>query len=122
MGSMPVIGPRTVAASATVRPMGPTTSWLCEMGTTPERLVSPSVGLMPTIELFDDGQTMDPSVSVPSAAAARLAATAAPDPELEPHGLWSRTYGSWHWPARPLQPLEDWKERKFAHSDRLAFP
>jgi hypothetical protein len=51
-----------------------------------------------------------------------LAATAAPDPELEPHGLWSSTYGLRHWPARPDQPLEDWVERKLAHSDRLALP
>src|SRR5439155_14473698 len=92
------------------------------MGTTPDLLVSPSVGLIPTMQLFEEGHTIDPSVSVPSAPADRFAAGAAPDPELEPHGLWSRTYGSWHWPARPLQPLEDWKERKFAHSDRLAFP
>jgi hypothetical protein len=71
--------------------MGPVTSWLWAIGTTPERLVSPRVGLIPTRLLFDDGQTIDPSVSVPRAAAARLAAGAAPDPELEPQGLWSRT-------------------------------
>ena len=35
----------------------------------------------------DDGQTIEPSVSVPTAAAQRLAATAAAEPELEPHGL-----------------------------------
>ena len=35
-----------------------------------------------------DGQgTTDPSVSVPIAPAARLAAIAAPDPELDPHAL-----------------------------------
>jgi hypothetical protein len=56
------------------------------MGTMPERLTSPSVGLIPTTELADDGQTMDPSVSVPTATAARLAAMAAPLPELEPQG------------------------------------
>jgi hypothetical protein len=36
------------------------------------------------------GQTIEPSVSVPSATALRLAATATAEPELEPHGLWSR--------------------------------
>lgn len=85
------MGPRTVAASATVRAMGPVTSWLWASGTTPERLVSPRVVLIPTRALWEDGQTIDPSVSVPSEAAARLAATAVPDPELEPHGLWSST-------------------------------
>jgi hypothetical protein len=39
------------------------------------------------MQLFDEGQTIDPSVSVPSAPAARFAAGAAPDPELDPHGL-----------------------------------
>ena len=35
----------------------------------------------------DDGHTIEPSVSVPIAAAHRFAATAAPEPELEPQGL-----------------------------------
>src|SRR5215207_11506333 len=116
------MAPSTVAASATVRAMGPVTSWLWAIGITPDRLVRPRVGLIPTRLLCEDGQTIDPSVSVPSEAAARLAATAVPDPELEPHGLWSSTYGLRHWPARPDQPLEDWVERKLAHSDRLVLP
>jgi hypothetical protein len=57
------------------------------MGMMPERLTRPSVGLMPTSEHADAGQTIEPSVSVPMAAAAKLAATATPEPELEPHGL-----------------------------------
>ena len=51
----------------------------------------PRVGLIPTRALCEEGQTIDPSVSVPSETAARLAAAAVPDPELEPHGLWSST-------------------------------
>jgi len=90
-GSTPVMAPSTVAASATVRHMGPVTSWLWAIGTTPDLLVSPRVGLIPTRALWEEGQTIDPSVSVPSETAARLAAVAVPDPELEPHGLWSRT-------------------------------
>jgi hypothetical protein len=62
-----------------------------EIGTTPARLVSPTVGLIPTTELALDGQTIDPSVSVPIATVVRFAATAAGDPELDPHGLESRT-------------------------------
>ena len=61
-------------------------SWLCESGITPARLTRPSVGLIPTIELAEAGQTIEPSVSVPTAIAHRLAATAVPDPELDPHG------------------------------------
>jgi hypothetical protein len=53
----------------------------------PARLNKPSVGLMPTRPFDCDGDTIDPSVSVPTATAHRLAATAAPDPELDPDGL-----------------------------------
>src|SRR5579863_1170301 len=59
----------------------------------PERLSSPTVGLIPTRPLTDDGHVTEPSVSVPTAAAQRFAAAAAPDPELEPHGLRSSAYG-----------------------------
>ena len=48
---------------------------------------------MPTIPLAEDGQTMEPSVSVPTATAQRLAATAPAEPELDPHGFLSSTYG-----------------------------
>ena len=58
---------------------------------TPARLVSPTVGLMPTTPLADDGQTIEPSVSVPSDTVTRLAETAAAEPELEPHGFLSST-------------------------------
>jgi len=60
---------------------------VCEMGTTPARLVRPTVGLMPTTLLTFAGQTMLPSVSEPTLTAAKLAATAAADPELEPQAL-----------------------------------
>ena len=53
----------------------------------PVRLTSPTVGLIPTIPLAVEGQTMDPSVSVPMAAEQRLAETATPEPELEPQGF-----------------------------------
>src|SRR5262249_56857919 len=88
----------------------------------PVRLTRPSVGLMPTSALLLEGDTMEPSVSVPIAAAARLAATAAPDPELDPDGVRSSAYGFLVCPPRPLQPLEECVERKLAHSLRLVFP
>ena len=50
------------------------------------RLVSPTVGLMPTTPLIEAGQRIEPSVSVPTETAQRLAATAVAEPELEPHG------------------------------------
>src|SRR5688500_16163406 len=88
----------------------------------PARLTSPSVGLMPTSALAPDGHTIDPSVSVPTPIAARLAAIAAPVPELEPQGLRSSTYGFRTCPPRPLQPLVERVERKFAHSLRFVLP
>ncbi len=116
------MAPSSSAASVTVRVIGPAVSWLCEIGTMPLRLNRPSVGLMPTSALLFDGETTEPSVSVPTPIAARLAAIAAPEPELEPDGFRSSAYGSWVWPPRPLQPLVEWVERKFAHSLRFVLP
>src|SRR5207253_7214570 len=81
------ITPSAAAASATVRPWGPTVSWVWEMGTTPARLVRPTVGLMAATPLALPGQTMLPSVSEPNDTAAKLAEAAAPEPELEPQGV-----------------------------------
>src|SRR5690348_9979498 len=124
-GTSPVAGSRpsalrlwitdnAIAASATVRACGPTVSCVCEMGTTPARLVSPTVGLMPTTPLAFAGQTMLPSVSVPNETAAKLAVAAAPDPELEPQGLRLMPYGLLVCPPTPDQPLLAKKERKLA--------
>src|SRR5215471_5536156 len=102
--------------------MGPGVSCECEIGTMPLRLRRPTVGFTPTMPLAEEGLTIDPSVSVPIAAAHRFAATAAPDPELEPHGLRSSAYGFFVRPPRPLQPLVDVEQRMFAHSERFVFP
>jgi hypothetical protein len=82
--SMPVIAPSSTAASATVRVIGPAVSWLCAIGTIPERLTRPTVGLRPTSPQTDAGLTIEPSVSVPTATAQRSALIAAAEPELEP--------------------------------------
>ena len=97
-------------------------SWLAEIGIIPLRLTSPRVGLIPTRPLAEAGQTMEPSVSVPTATAPRFAEMAAPDPELEPQGLRSSTYGLRHCPPLLLHPLVEWLERKLAHSLMLVFP
>src|SRR3954471_17705215 len=88
----------------------------------PVRLTRPTVGLIPTRPFAPGGPTIDPSVSVPTPTAARLAAMAAPVPELEPHGLRSSAYGFRHWPPWALQPLDAWLERMLAHSLRLVLP
>jgi hypothetical protein len=55
------------------------------------RLTSPSDGLCPTTPFAPAGHTIEPSVSVPIATCASAAATPAPDPDDEPHGLRSST-------------------------------
>src|SRR5216117_474515 len=88
----------------------------------PARETRPNVGLIPTSEHAAAGQTIEPSVSVPTPTAAKFAASAAAVPELEPQGLRSSTYGFLHWPPRALHPLEELLDRKLAHSERFAFP
>src|SRR2546428_4194161 len=110
---------RIAAASATVRACGPTVSCVLEFWTTLARLVRPTVSLIPTVPFAFAGQTIEPSVSVPRPAAQRLPDTEAAEPELEPHGLRSRTYGLFVCRPWPDHPLEEWKERKLAHSLRF---
>lgn len=74
----------------TVRAIGPAVSWLAEIGMIPARETRPTVGLIPTRPHIDDGQTTEPSVSLPMPAAARFAEIAAPVPDEEPQGLRSR--------------------------------
>src|SRR3954471_8519117 len=92
------------------------------MGTIPLRLNRPSVGLIPTRPLLLEGDTIEPSVSVPTATTARLAAIAAPEPELDPDGLRSSAYGFFVCPPRPLQPLVECVDRKLAHSLIFVLP
>lgn len=66
-------------------------SCLGEIGITPDLLVRPTVGLIPTTALKLAGHKMEPSVSVPSDSAAIFAATDMADPLLEPQGFADRT-------------------------------
>src|SRR5438105_2701902 len=88
----------------------------------PARLTRPIVGLTPTSDCAADGEVIDPSVSVPIATAQKLAAAAAPEPLLEPDGERVTSYGLRVWPPRPLQPLDECVDRKFAHSLRFVLP
>src|SRR6266704_191357 len=102
--------------------IGPAVSCTGEIGTMPRRLTIPLVGLMPTIPQALAGQTIEPSVSVPTASGASPAATPAADPELDPDGLRSSAYGFAVWPPSVAQPLGEYVDRKLAHSDRFALP
>src|SRR5262249_23668405 len=103
--------PNAIAASATVRVCGPKVSCVCEIGTMPARLVSPTVGFSPTTPLAFAGQTMLPSVSVPNDTAVKFDDTAAPEPELDPHGFLLMPYGLFVCPPRPDHPLMDSNDR-----------
>jgi len=97
-------------------------SWLWLIGTTCVRLTSPTVGFNPTMPLIEAGQVIEPSVSVPMAAATMPAATAAPDPDEDPQALRSSACGLRVWPPMALQPEMDDDDRMFAHSDRFVLP
>ena len=58
-----------------------------EIGITRVREVSPTVGLMPTTLLIEDGERILPSVSVPSEAKARPMDEATALPLEEPLGV-----------------------------------
>src|SRR5271165_5464205 len=92
------------------------------MGMIPPRLTNPTVGLIPASPFDEEGQTIDPSVSVPMPTAARFAEIPAPVPELDPHGFRSSAYGFLVNPPRPLHPLVEWLERMLAHSLRFVLP
>src|SRR6202522_4842578 len=92
------------------------------MGIIPPRLIRPTRGLIPASPLADEGQTIEPSVSVPIPTAPRFAEIPAPVPELDPHGLRSSAKGFLVNPPRPLQPLVAWLDRILAHSLGLVLP
>src|SRR3954462_8674340 len=77
---------------------------------------------MPTMPQQPGVELIDPSLSVPTASGARPAATAAAEPDEDPEGVRSRTYGLRVWPPTPLQPLVGRVERTLPHSDRLVLP
>src|SRR5512145_1847903 len=85
--SAPAIAANSSAASRTVRHIGPGVSCENEIGTMPSRLSAPTVGFKPTSAFTDEGDVIEPSVSVPTDAAHRLAAAATALPDDEPLGL-----------------------------------
>ncbi len=106
-----------IARSVTVRASGPATSCVCESGMMPSRLESPIVGRNPNRSSLAAGLRMDPQVSVPIPAAAKLAATAAPVPPLDPPGLRRRSYG-----LRVCPPSELTVVMPYASSCRFVLP
>ena len=67
--------------------MGPAVSWLWLIGTMRVRAIRPRLGFSPVTPSMDEGQVTEPSVSLPTAAAASPAATATALPLEEPQAL-----------------------------------
>ena len=120
--SFPDIASSVFATISTFFPIGPAVSWEDEIGIIPDLLTSPVVGFIPTIPFIEDGQEIDPFVSVPIAISTNPWATATAEPELDPQGLYSSLKKCLVWPPKLDQPLTEFSDLKFAHSDRLAFP
>ena len=86
-GSAPAIKSVSSAASCMSRVMGPIESRVPDNGNAPCRLINPHVVLRPVMPFNEEGIRTEPPVSEPSAAGARPAATATPDPLDEPPGV-----------------------------------
>lgn len=98
------------AASYADLAMGPEVSCVDEIGIIPLLDESPTLILIPYNAARLEGQMIDPSVSLPSDAAAKPALTPIPDPEDDPHGSPPAsnpptTYADCDWPNRADQPL-----------------
>src|SRR5437762_9078029 len=92
---------RILAASSTVRQIGPTRVFI-PCCTIPLRLTSSSVGEIPTALPALAGPRIEEPVSSAIAQVTRFAATADPDPALEPRGLRSVSYGLQNTPPNEL--------------------
>ena len=80
----PLIAASTVAVSATHRAIGPILSQDQHSAMQPSRDTRPKVGLSPVVPQRSQGETIDPSVSVPIANGTHPAATAEALPALDP--------------------------------------
>src|SRR5438876_4624102 len=85
--------PSASAASRAERVVGPAWSRVQQRGMMPVLGTRPKVGLTPTMPQNAAGPMIDPPVSVPTESGISRAATAAPDPDDEPHAQRSRSHG-----------------------------
>src|SRR5215471_19770781 len=80
---------RTAAQSSTPRQMGPILSMVQHNAIAPKRLTRPKVGLSPVTPQVEEGDTIEPRVSVPIENPTSPAAVAAAGPADDPLELWS---------------------------------
>src|ERR1700734_3233049 len=88
------MGSSSSAASATVRASGPSVDSPTRSGMSGPPEMRPRDGLIPNSPQTLDGIRIDPPPSLPCAAGARPAATAAPAPPLDPPADLLRSQGA----------------------------
>ncbi len=91
----------SAAQSATVRAIGPTWSSVGASGNTPAIGMRPCVGLIVLMPQKVAGMRSEPQVSLPSVAGVMQAASAAPEPPLEPPATRSSAHGLPTWSVVP---------------------
>src|SRR5690349_17116777 len=107
----------TKATSSTDLAMGPTVSMLQARGITPLLLTRPTVGRRPEIPAAAAGNRIDPPMSVPTENRHSPAATAAPEPPLDPAAFRDRFQGFFVTPKCSFSVLPP-----HANSWRLVLP
>src|ERR1043166_7496080 len=106
----------TSAQSWTVRAIGPILSIDQQSAIAPVRDTRPKVGRSPVVPHRVLGDTIEPSVSVPSAKGTGPAATAAADPALEPLDPSSGFHGLFVRPPNHTSPIASAPSVSFATS------
>src|SRR5690349_9129273 len=119
--SLPAMTFMSIARSCTVWVIGPAVSCVRLIGTMPRRETMAMEGFIPTKPVMDDGQTTEPDVSVPMAAAAKLTDPATPEPLLDPQADFERLY-AFRGPPPTVEPLNARRVRKPANCEVLVFP
>ena len=112
----PVISESSSRRSSTVVAIGPYVE-RSSQSAAGQRPTAPWVGLTPTRPHTDDGMRTDPPPSVAVAIGTRPAASAAPEPPLEPPGVCARSHGLRVTPSSRLSV-----KPSVANSGRLVLP
>src|ERR1017187_7385695 len=105
-----------MAQSSTPRQIGPTLSMVQLSAIAPYRLIRPYVGRSPTVPHAWLGETIDPSVSVPSVKPTSPAAVAAAGPALDPLDVCSVFHGVFVMPLNHSPPCASAPIESFAIS------
>ena len=88
----------------------------------PDRLTSPTVGLMPTRPVTEDGHTIEPSVSVPTPTRREVGGDGGARARARSAGITIESVGVLRLAAAPAPTARRLRRAKLAHSLRFVFP